>query len=593
MTAHPVEELRRVERLADQRAFHGRVFDYLLALWNLKAPAPTPRECADLLPILARWLRAAPWQETTSRMRILTARKSLLCLVHAAGASVDAFLESALGELPSLEKAPTWMRWKLALTASIDSRWTPDLEAWQRISPEEALTYAIAALYDEPISEIGLARFNALVTALQGMGPAGLPYAFFADLCYANFIVSYATVEGKHAAKPVLGEQARRMLAERGFLAERGAEDVVGPPRARPHVAVIIEKIIGGNMMFRCYGRQIRELKSHFEVTLLAEITSRCAEHQELAHRVRYFDPHPEKLGVLIDLVRGAAPDIICYPSVGMTPWTFALSNLRLAPLQVACIGHPAPTTSRAIDYIAVQRDIWSGQAPAHELPLRFDSHPISAEFCFSEQVAQLHEQWASRAPAERVRIAINASAMKLNATFLAVLRQIAEQYGKRVQLRFFPHGLGVRHAALVRRLRHWVPDAEVMEATDFGRYLELLADCDMALQSFPFGGTNTTIDLLALGLPIICLDGPSLHSRIDAVILQRAGLASLLVAQTSSEYRDLAQRLIDDPAERLRTGRLARQGVLSLLREPAQGSTFADALKQVVDGRSATLPAR
>ncbi len=43
-----------------------------------------------------------------------------------------------------------------------------------------------------------------------------------------------------------------------------------------------------------------------------------------------------------------------------------------------------------------------------------------------------------------------------------------------KLQLRFFPNGEGLRYLALVRRLRSWFPDAEIMAPTNFPRYLAL-----------------------------------------------------------------------------------------------------------------------
>lgn len=580
------DSLRRVEQRADKQTFHRAVFDTLLALWNGQMPMPDEAEIAALLPLLARWLRAAPLMEPLDRLRLLTARKSLMCLIHASGTNVDAFLETAVGALPTLEQAAPWVRWKLALMASIDSAWAPDPLAWRRIAPEEAMVYVIAGLCDEPISAAGLERFNALAAVLPEMSPVDLPYVFLGDVCYANYILSFATEPRKHIGKRVLGAQARRMLEQRGFLRE--SDCVPGRiERERPRLAVLAEKIVDGNMMHRCYGRQIEDLRRDFEVTLIAERPSQCPAHAGLARDVVYFDPHPEKLGELIRLVQASTPDILYYPSVGMTPWTFVLSQLRLAPLQIAGLGHPAPTVSRAIDYQAMRREIQSIDAAVSDPPLLYESHPLDAEYCFSEQAGCLHEAWAARRPGAVVRIAIDASSMKLNATFLAALADIVGRHADGARLRFFPNGLGARHRSLRRRLLAWFPDAEFMEATSFERYLEWLSECDFALQAYPFGGTNTTIDLLALGLPVVCLDGPEIHSRIDAVILEQTGLASSLLAKDATEYREIAWRLIDDPAERSRLGHQARLALLAKLRAGDEGSTLADMLKTMTVNQS------
>ena len=50
-------------------------------------------------------------------------------------------------------------------------------------------------------------------------------------------------------------------------------------------------------------------------------------------------------------------PAVFYMPSVGMFPITMFAANQRLAPVQVAALGHPATTHSDRIDYISVEDD--------------------------------------------------------------------------------------------------------------------------------------------------------------------------------------------------------------------------------------------
>lgn len=575
-------QIRAIERQGSKTAFHRQTFDFLLALWNNRIEAPSARQCGDLVPVLARWLKEAPVADDMDCFRVLTARPVILSVLHSAGENIDGFLASALGPLDTLERIKPWARKKLALTASIDSRWVPDMEQWRGLNPEEAMTYAVASLLDEPIGEHGLIRFNGIIGAVPKLGAIRLPYRYFGFLAYASYVTSFATSNNKYAAKPVFAEIARDMLRESG-IADDGETEKLKASAVKSRVVVITEHLQPGGVMLRCYGNVIASLKPHFEVILAAELPSKCPEHAELAHQQYYFEPDHAKLDKLVTAIRDFAPQAIFFPSVGMTWWTYALSLLRLAPLQAASIGHPSPVGSGRMDYLAVQNRIWSPEATALEATLQYESHPISMEPYVSAWFRDLQARSGEHRGNGQVRIAINASSMKLNAVFMSALRRIREEHGRNIRYRFFPHGAGIRHSSLIRRIQSWFPDAEVMAGAGYQQYMEWLAECDLMLQSFPFGGTNTTLDALALGMPVVCMDGPELHSRIDAALLEQTGLATELLASNPDDYARIAGKLIADADMRSRTGFHARTHIVQAMEQEPSGNTLGQALKKAV----------
>jgi protein O-GlcNAc transferase len=52
------------------------------------------------------------------------------------------------------------------------------------------------------------------------------------------------------------------------------------------------------------------------------------------------------------ELIRSLAADIVIYPEVGMGTMNYWLTNMRLAPTQIAAWGHPVTTGSREMDYL-------------------------------------------------------------------------------------------------------------------------------------------------------------------------------------------------------------------------------------------------
>jgi len=69
----------------------------------------------------------------------------------------------------------------------------------------------------------------------------------------------------------------------------------------------------------------------------------------------------------------------------------------------------------------------------------------------------------------------------------------------------------------------------------------------DLALDSFPFTGGQTSVDTLMCGIPMITLTGPSYIHRGGASILARIGLNDL-VAESPHDFVRLAATLANDP---------------------------------------------
>jgi protein O-GlcNAc transferase len=78
----------------------------------------------------------------------------------------------------------------------------------------------------------------------------------------------------------------------------------------------------------------------------------------------------------------------------------------------------------------------------------------------------------------------------------------------------------------------------------------ELLRVGDIYLDTFPFGGVNSMIDPLELGLPVIAWEGDSFRSRMGAALLRTLGLDELIATDEAS-YQTLAARLAADPVLR------------------------------------------
>lgn len=73
--------------------------------------------------------------------------------------------------------------------------------------------------------------------------------------------------------------------------------------------------------------------------------------------------------------------------------------------------------------------------------------------------------------------------------------------------------------------------------------HLQIYAQVDIALDTFPYHGTTTTMEALWMGVPVITLEGDRHASRVGASILSTLGLPEL-VAHSEDGYVEIASRL-------------------------------------------------
>jgi predicted O-linked N-acetylglucosamine transferase (SPINDLY family) len=102
----------------------------------------------------------------------------------------------------------------------------------------------------------------------------------------------------------------------------------------------------------------------------------------------------------------------------------------------------------------------------------------------------------------------------------------------------------------LARCARHGLDTVRLVLA-GYGTHAETLAayaDVDIALDPFPFSGCATSCDALAMGVPVVTLEGEAPASRQTASLLAAAGRAGW-IARDRDNYVHIAAMLAADAA--------------------------------------------
>ncbi|MEC5405902.1 glycosyl transferase family 1 [Paraburkholderia sp. MPAMCS5] len=370
----------------------------------------------------------------------------------------------------------------------------------------------------------------------------------------AYMFCSYADTPRRHEIKRDINVLVRRKLVQLGLT------DLPAAPRApgakkrgkKPLMMVVIEWFGGAHSIYRTHSRTLEAAREHFEVVgfgfgYAIDDIGRTAFD-------RFIElEEPEYIGECLQTIRDFAereqPDVLYMPSVGMFVMTVFMSNLRVSPLQIAGLGHPATTHSDKIDYVSVEEDYVGDPA------------------CFSEKLMKLPKVGqpyrpsvalpdigASIPPArETLEVVITASAMKLNPAFLDACREIGARARTPVEFHFMsgvPAGLALDHMRGV--IGHALPRAVVHGFHQYPSYLERVNRSDLFLSPFPFGNTNGIVDALTLGLPGVCKRGPEVFEQIDGALFERVSLPPWTITDSVESYIAAAVRMIDGHDERI-----------------------------------------
>lgn len=411
-----------------------------------------------------------------------------------------------------------------------------------------------------------------------------LPPAVFPTLSDAYMYSSYGTRPDKHDMKATVHRLFARALADHGVkVPEQAVMDRRRgrflAPTEKPRILIACEWWGSLHAMFRCYAPIIRQLRSHF---YLIGMSRERDTDDEAKKEFDEWHEVPADNVVLADLVRKIVsdlrPDMIYYPSLGMAMWWVMLASVRLAPIQIMSLGHPASSRSPCIDYVVCEEG--SVGDPAMFTERIVEMPPNSARFVMRSDAVMPPPIPFDDAP-ETIRIAIPSMLCKLNAPFMEALQEIAK--GRNVEYHFFINMIGLNLYQAHREIVEWFPNAIVYERTGYPDYLAKLQRCHLHFCTFPFGGTNSNIDSMLLGIPVLTLEGVEPHERFDAMLNRYAGMPEVLNATSREGYILKAQGLIDDHEWRNALVRQLRETDLeACFFKMPEGHAFLDAMMKI-----------
>ncbi len=260
--------------------------------------------------------------------------------------------------------------------------------------------------------------------------------------------------------------------------------------------------------------------------------------------------------------------DVLHYPEIGMSHFTYWLAFARLAPVQTVGWGHPTTSGLDSIDYF-----------------LSFDAaEPEGSEDSYSETLVRLGRPPAYYEPflvptdiASRQELGLPEDGalyvcpqalFKFHPDFDGVLADILarDPSGWIVALD------GPQPAWKDRLRERWSRDRPslsarilLLPAQPLDRFMMLLAHADVLLDPVHFGSGNTFYESMVFGIPTVTWPGRFMRGRIVAGIYRMLGIVDTPIAGTLADYAGLAVAIANDRErrERLKSELLSKGAAL------------------------------
>lgn len=396
----------------------------------------------------------------------------------------------------------------------------------------------------------------------------------FSDLAKVNhayFAATYIDFENDGLIKSQINRSFQQLP-----LCNR---EIINKPR-EGRIAVLTSMWFPTQSVYRSQQPFLKELAKKYDLVLIALGKKRPDIDTSIFSEVRHYS--------IVDDVNDLSAidpndfELAYFPDVGMSTESILLSNMRIAPIQVSNYGHPVSTYGSKIDYWIGGREtevIETAQSKYSErLVLISGSGQLPVPINYEPKFPELSE--------DVISIACSWTAMKTNSEHLDRLSEIQRRAKAPIKFRFFPGGS--------LRLNQYLPFSDrlrqrfgpkcvdVFSNISYATYMSELERCHFALDAYPFGGYNTSIDLLNLRKPIITLEGDRFYSRSTAFCLRKVGLGEL-IAHEPQEYITKAIHFINNSHYRHDVQR--RLNAVDLSATLMDTATDAASFVQAIDG--------
>ncbi len=310
--------------------------------------------------------------------------------------------------------------------------------------------------------------------------------------------------------------------------------------------------------IYKLFGRWITDLNGdEFETHAFHTGTTFDQATSDLKEKSDFFYADLGSNQAAIQAIRSARLDILIYLDIGMHPSIQLLAALKLAPVQCMTWGHPVTSGLPTMDYFLTSDLMEPADGDGHysEKLIRLPNLSISYAPLDEGPPADAGRDEA-RGPDDVVYLC-SQNLFKILPRFDEVCAAIASR-APRARFRFIGHASSFVTDSFFKRLSRAF-QGRGLDAKDYctihpkmsqSEFLGFTASADVFLDTIGWSGGNTTLETVALDVPVVTLPGPMMRSRHSYAILKMMGVEDT-IARDIDGYVDIAVRLGVDPAWR------------------------------------------
>jgi protein O-GlcNAc transferase len=311
--------------------------------------------------------------------------------------------------------------------------------------------------------------------------------------------------------------------------------------------------------------------KAKFELHAFSELAQEDAISQRLKGN---FASWTKTVGMDDDMlaasIRARGIDVLIDLAGHTAGNRLAVFALRPACVQMSWLGYPGPTGLRAIDWRLSDVDLDPGDMPGPERPWRLETGahayalpPGAPDIALrpdnAPPVFGSFNNWPKHSPACIETWAQILRAVPQSTLLLKNKAMADDATANAARAAFAAHGIDPARILCRSRI------------DDPRGHLALYSHIDVALDPFPYNGTTTTCEALAMGVPVVALRGHTPAGRVAAAFVARIGRPHW-ACDSKAAYIAQAVALANDASER----RNARQTLRNQLAESKLGDAVA-----------------
>lgn len=468
--------------------------------------------CSSLSTILTRWAHSNSDVTKSQLMRLLY-WKAVLPSVYRAGFDNR---QRILHRLTSPEKKYQKNFTKLLLLTSINHLNDDIFKVYEHTHEDISFLLAIGWLSERLQMTNNAAKFHQkIVNSFSRFKDIKISHNYFGWVSKAYMYTTYSSSEGKDTIKGVIHNIIRNSIPRRDLGKNINYK--------KPTLLIFHEILSDRHVMMRIYGKTLELLEKSFNVT---HFTFSKDDYTNTSQKLGKIVSSEPDINSVIDNITELSPDILFYPSIGMSTQAIVASSLRLAPIQLQGFGHPSSSHSPVIDGSIHNSHHFTTTGPERYTTYDGYSEGINLPLNLSPLSREIRKSQMSQLTG-RLSIAVNAKIMKLCPEFMSFIVDL--KLPNNVDLHFYPAESGTEYLACKNFINSFLPEASVHKITTYEAFMQSLSSHDLALCPFPFGNTNGILDCIYLGLPTFALRGTEVCSSSETHLLEAINLSNFV----------------------------------------------------------------